>query len=94
MKDLEEQLNDLIAQSDRVSAELNHEVFLIGRADAAINYLRTVREQTAVQVAALLEQRAVTTIPPFESQRKNGHANGHSNGHSNGYGEYDPNWPN
>lgn len=85
MKDLEAQLNDLIAQSDRVAAELNREVFLIGRADAAINYLRTVREQTAVQVAALLEQRAVSAIPPLESQRKSREADD--------FGEYDPNWP-
>ncbi len=85
MKDLEEQLNDLIAQSDRVSAELNREVFLIGRADAAITYLRTVREQTAVQVAALLEQRAVNTIPPLDTQRKTRE--------SNGFGDYDPEWP-
>ncbi len=86
MKDLETQLNDLIAQSDRVAAELNREVFLIGRADAAINYLRTVREQTAVQVAALLEQRTVTAIPPMKSR--------HTSNGADDFGDYDPNWPN
>lgn len=86
MKDLEQQLNDLIKQSDRVAAELNREVFLIGRADAAINYLRTVREQTAVQVAALLEQRTVTAIPSFKSR--------HVSEESDDFGDYDPNWPN
>ena len=85
MKNLEDQLNDLIAQSDRVSAELNRELYLIGRADAAISYLRLVREQTSQQVAALLEQRTVSTIPPI-----NGTA---AVKRANGYGTYDPNWP-
>jgi len=86
MKDLEDQLNELVSQSDRVSAELNREIFLIGRADAAINYLRVVREQTAVQLAALLEQRKVGTLPALENSEPNGAANG--------FGTYDPNWPN
>ena len=86
MKDLEDQLNELVSQSDRVSAELNREIFLIGRADAAINYLRVVREQTAVQLAALLEQRKVGTLPSIE--------NSESNSAANGFGTYDPNWPN
>jgi len=86
MKDLEDQLNELVAQSDRVSAELNREIFLIGRADAAINYLRVVREQTATQVAALLEQRKVSTLPPLDKS---------DTAHPvNGFGTYDPNWPN
>ena len=86
MKDLEDQLNELVAQSDRVSAELNREIFLIGRADAAINYLRVVREQTAVQVAALLEQRQVSTLPPLEKAE--------TIKPTNGFGIYDPSWPN
>jgi len=86
MKDLEDQLNELVAQSDRVSAELNREIFLIGRADAAINYLRVVREQTAVQVAALLEQRQVSTFPPLEQAETIKPVNG--------FGVYDPSWPN
>ena len=85
-KDLEDQLNELISQSDRVSAELNREIFLIGRADAAINYLRVVREQTAMQVAALLDQRKVSTLPSLEKSD--------SIGSVNGFGTYDPNWPN
>lgn len=86
MKDLEDQLNELVAQSDRVSAELNREIFLIGRADAAINYLRVVREQTAVQVAAMLEQRQVSTFPPLEKAETIKPVNG--------FGIYDPSWPN
>jgi hypothetical protein len=86
MKDLEDQLNELVAQSDRVSAELNREIFLIGRADAAINYLRVVREQTAVQVTALLEQRTVSTLPPLEKSETIKPVNG--------FGIYDPSWPN
>jgi len=86
MKDLEDQLNELVSQSDRVSAELNREIFLIGRADAAINYLRVVREQTAVQLAALLEQRKVGTLPSLENSEPNSPVNG--------FGTYDPNWPN
>lgn len=86
MKDLEDQLNELVAQSDRVSAELNREIFLIGRADAAINYLRVVREQTAVQVAALLEQRQVSTFPSLEKAE--------TVKPMNGFGIYDPSWPN
>ena len=86
MKDLEDQLNELVSQSDRISAELNREIFLIGRADAAINYLRVVREQTAVQLAALLEQRKVGTLPALE--------NPEPNSATNGFGTYDPNWPN
>lgn len=86
MKDLEDQLNELVSQSDRVSAELNREIFLIGRADAAINYLRVVREQTAVQLAALLEQRKVGTLPSLENSEPNSAVNG--------FGTYDPNWPN
>jgi hypothetical protein len=84
MKSLEDQLNELIAESDRVSAELNRELFLIGRADAAITYLRVVREQTAVQVAALLEQRAIgsLTAPEPRSSRR-----------SDAFGSYDPEWP-
>ncbi|HKZ95525.1 MAG TPA: hypothetical protein VJ045_00940, partial [Hyphomicrobiaceae bacterium] len=74
-----------IAQSDRVAAELNRELFLIGRADAAISYLRTVREQAAVQVAALLEQRAMSTLPPLNRPRESSRPNG--------FGVYDPNWP-
>ena len=85
MSNLEEQLNELIAQSDRVAAELNRELFLIGRADAAISYLRTVREQAAVQVAALLEQRAMSTLSPLNRSREAGRPNG--------FGVYDPNWP-
>ena len=84
MKNLEDQLNDLIAQSYRVSAELNRELYLIGRADAAISYLRLVREQTSQQVAALLEQRTVSTIAPI---------NGTAVKRTNGFGTYDPNWP-
>ncbi len=86
MKDLEDQLNELVAQSDRVSAELNREIFLIGRADAAINYLRVVREQTATQVAALLDQRKVNTLPSLEKAEPHSPANG--------FGTYDPSWPN
>jgi len=86
MKDLEDQLNELVAQSDRVSAELNREIFLIGRADAAINYLRVVREQTAVQLAALLDQRKVNALPSLEKSE--------ANRPPNGFGTYDPNWPN
>ena len=86
MKDLEDQLNELVAQSDRVSAELNREIFLIGRADAAINYLRVVREQTAVQVAALLEQRQVSTLPSLEKAE--------TIKPMNRFGIYDPSWPN
>jgi hypothetical protein len=84
MKSLEDQLNELIAESDRVAAELNRELFLIGRADAAITYLRVVREQTAVQVAALLEQRAIGSlaVPDSRSVRR-----------SEAYGTYDPEWP-
>ena len=85
-KDLEDQLNELISQSDRVSAELNREIFLIGRADAAINYLRVVREQTAMQVAGLLDQRKVNTLPSLEKSD--------SINSVNGFGSYDPNWPN
>jgi hypothetical protein len=85
MKTLEDQLNDLIVQSDRVSAELNRELYLIGRADAAISYLRLVREQTSQQVAALLEQRTVNTISPI-----NGPAAARR---PNGFGTYDPSWP-
>jgi hypothetical protein len=87
MKNLEDQLNDLIAQGDRVSAELNRELYLIGRADAAISYLRLVREQTSQQVAALLEQRALGAITPMH-----GHG-APSVKRANGYGTYDPNWP-
>jgi len=87
MKDLEDQLNELVAQSDRVSAELNREIFLIGRADAAINYLRVVREQTATQVAALLDQRKVNSLPSLEKSEPNTTT-------VNGFGTYDPNWPN
>jgi hypothetical protein len=90
MKDLEDQLNELVAQSDRVSAELNREIFLIGRADAAINYLRVVREQTATQVAALLDQRKVSTLPPLEKSESTKPVNGPANG----FGIYDPTWPN
>jgi hypothetical protein len=85
MKTLEDQLNDLIVQSDRVSAELNRELYLIGRADAAISYLRLVREQTSQQVAALLEQRAVNTISPIKGTA--------AVKRPNGFGAYDPNWP-
>jgi hypothetical protein len=85
MKNLEDQLNDLIAQSDRVAAELNRELYLIGRADAAIRYLRLVREQASQQVAALLEQRAVSAMPPLNGSlavKK-----------SSAFGVYDPSWP-
>ena len=85
-KDLEDQLNELISQSDRVAAELNREIFLIGRADAAINYLRVVREQTAMQVAGLLEQREGSTLRSLEKSEPINSVNG--------FGTYDPNWPN
>ncbi|HXF54663.1 MAG TPA: hypothetical protein VNK52_11125 [Hyphomicrobiaceae bacterium] len=85
MKSLEDQLNELIVQSDRVSAELNRELYLIGRADAAISYLRLVREQTSQQVAALLEQRAMNAISPISQAS--------AVKRSNGFGRYDPNWP-
>jgi len=84
--DLEDQLNELISQSDRVAAELNREIFLIGRADAAINYLRVVREQTAMQVAGLLEQREGSTLRSLEKSEPINSVNG--------FGAYDPNWPN
>jgi len=84
--DLEDQLNELISQSDRVAAELNREIFLIGRADAAINYLRVVREQTAMQVAGLLEQREGSTLRSLEKSELINSVNG--------FGAYDPNWPN
>lgn len=85
MKSLEEQLNQLIAESDRVAADLNRELFLIGRADAAISYLRNVREQTAVQVAALLEQRTIETITTRNGVRHDLV--------TDAFGAYDPNWP-
>lgn len=76
MKSLEEQLNHLIAESDRVAADLGRELYLIGRADAAISYLRNVREQTAVQVAALLEQRSISALTHRNGSRHDFHKNG------------------
>lgn len=58
MDNLEDQLNELLSQSDRVSAELKREIYLVERADAAIRYLRAAREKTAHEVAGLLAQRA------------------------------------
>lgn len=58
MDNLENQLNELLAQSDRVSAELKREIYLVERADAAIRYLRAAREKTAHEVAGLLAARA------------------------------------
>jgi hypothetical protein len=92
MASLEDQLNELIAQSDRVAAELNRELFLIGRADAAISYLRLVREQTAMQVAALLEQRAVGAIAQAGESRTE-RCELRASKWTNGFGAYDPNWP-
>ena len=64
MKALEEQLSEVIAESDRVAAELHRELLLIGRAHAAIGYLRSVREESARRVEVLLEQRSQGIIAP------------------------------
>lgn len=85
MKSLEEQLNHLIAESDRVAADLGRELYLIGRADAAISYLRNVREQTAVQVAALLEQRSIGALTHRSGARHEHHKNGLNGFEKNGF---------
>ncbi len=95
MKSLEEQLSELLAESDRVSAELHRELFLIGRANAAIGYLRDIRAETARRVESLLEQRALghntsSGRKPVE------HVNGErrSTGRRpDAFGLYDPDWP-
>ena len=73
MDNLEDQLNQLLAQSDRVSAELKREIYLVERADAAISYLRAAREKTAHEVAQLLSQRSgaphdVSVYPPLSER--------------------------
>lgn len=97
MDNLEDQLNQLLSQSDRVSAELKREIYLVERADAAIRYLRAAREKTAHEVAGLLAQRSqedpdiasladVSTTP-----RASASANEIE---PNPFGPYDPHWPN
>ena len=95
MKSLEEQLSELLAESDRVSAELHRELFLIGRANDAIGYLRDIRAETARRVESLLEQRALGH--DGASDRKTvGHTNGERRSagpRHNAFGLYDPEWP-
>lgn len=86
MKSLEDQLNEVLAESDRIAAELNRELFLIGRANAAIDYLRGVRQQTARRVELLMEQRGPKAISPP-------HAREPDAGAGDAFGPYDPQWP-
>ncbi len=103
MKQLEEQLSEVIAESDRVAAELHRELFLIGRAHAAIGYLRSVREESARRVEVLLEQRAQSLIAPPPRPREAasmtqrpatpGAVQQAPQPQAGAYGTYDPNWP-
>lgn len=88
MKSLEEQLNDVLSESDRIAAELNRELFLIGRANAAIDYLRGVREQTARRVELLMEQRGQKAIAAPHNEMAAAAV-----GSIDGFGPYDPGWP-
>ncbi len=99
MDNLEDQLNQLLAQSDRVSAELKREIYLVERADAAIRYLRDAREKTAHEVSALLAQRAndvpddmpqVSVLPEISGQDR---ATTQAPAEPQPFGPYNPKWP-
>lgn len=92
MDNLEDQLNELLAQSDRVSAELKREIYLVERADAAIRYLRAAREKTAHEVAGLLANRS--SEPLDSAAISDGSASpGDEEPSHTSYGPYDPRWP-
>lgn len=97
MDNLEDQLNQLLAQSDRVSAELKREIYLVERADAAIRYLRAAREKTAHEVAGLLAQRSHdvhdTTAELAEVSTMDVTTADTHDPRPAAYGPYDPNWP-
>lgn len=92
MKPLEEQLSQVIAESDRVAAELHRELFLIGRAHAAIDYLRSVREESARRVELLLEQRTAGVLAP-PRPRETPSVTQQPQAEPGAYGAYDPRWP-
>ncbi len=97
MDNLEDQLNQLLAQSDRVSAELKREIYLVERADAAIRYLRAAREKTAHEVAGLLAQRPREPRDPASLADVSTVTSGPTTGNDseqNPFGPYDPHWPN
>jgi hypothetical protein len=88
MKNLEQQLSEVLAESDRVAAELNRELFLIGRANAAIGYLRGIREDTARRIERLMIQRAAEGLAAPEPEKPDKEERLASS-----FGRYDPNWP-